>query len=167
MGLFQNLNMGYQGDAGSVEREVKRSRIKGWVDVILCVAIVIGVLLFREVSGSNQNSVMFEQGRITITTADGEARAIVFDQLESAELFTDFESFDKGELIQGQEVKNCCSGVYHNAEFGEYYMFVTPKYENYIVTRQPDGVIIFNYESKESTVDAYHFLQQVMEDTEG
>lgn len=165
MSFLENLSAGYQGNT-SVEQEVKRNKMKAWIDVVLGIVIVIGVLLYRESGANAQNTVTFSQTQITITSTEGDTRTILFDQLESAELFSDFDKFDKGEAVQAKETKKCYSGVYRNEEFGEYYLFVNPKYDNYIVTRQGDEIIIFNYENKESTEDAYHFLQQVMEDTE-
>ena len=68
------------------------------------------------------------------------------------------------QVLRGTDTRSSCIGVFRNEAFGEYYLCVMPAYESYIVVHQPDSVAVFNYESKETTEDAYHFLQQMLDD---
>ena len=164
MGIFGSNGMGNKNGSPSVEQEMKRSKVKGWVDVVLCIVIVVVVLLYRESTGSLRPKIAFYQNCITVSCTEEDSRNIVYDTFESVEMFEDFSVFDKGELVRGTDVHSGCSGVFRNAEFGEYYLCVTPKFEKFIIVHQPDCVIVFNYESEDSTEDVYRFLQQMLDD---
>ena len=164
MGLFNNGGMDKENSGTSVGQEFRRSKIKGWVDVILCIVIVIVVMLYRENTSSQMTKVMFSQEGITLSCTEEDSCTIMFDQFTSVELYSKFSSFDKGEMLRGTDTHSTCTGVFRNEEFGEYYLCVSPKYESCIVVHQPDSVVVFNYESKETTEDAYHFLQQMLDD---
>ena len=166
MGLFNFGGMGGNSGGTSVQEEMKRSRRKGIVDVILCVVIVIAVLLFRESTGTGQNKVAFAQNSITLHCTEEDSCVLDYDSFDSVEFYPDFTAFDKGEMLRGIDTRASCSGVFRNEEFGEYYLCVTPKFNAYLVVHQGDTVMVFNYESESSTKDAFGFLQQIRADRE-
>lgn len=173
MGLFgtagnganQNNDQKENNVAGtSLENELKRSKAKSRFDIIFVIVLIIGVLLYREISADKESTTEIGRDTIKITAADGVKHVIPFDGVESAELFDDFSDFDMGELVSGGETRKAISAVYRNAELGEYALFVTPKYQKYIVVTVPEETIVFNYRSKEDTEALYNLICELMED---
>lgn len=150
----------------SLEKELKRSKAKSRLDIIFLAILIIGVLLYREISADKESATEIGRDSIKITAADGVKHVISFDEVETAELFDDFSAFNMGELVSGGETRKAISAIYRNAELGEYALFVTPKYQKYIVVEVPEETIVFNYRSKEDTEALYNLIRELMEESQ-
>ena len=165
MGLF---NKGTQPppEATSVSYELKRMKMFGWRDVIVCLLIVAVFLLTKDKFGFGLGSYgglvpILEETRFGITDLAGEDHFFSYKDADSIEMFSDLKSFDKGELVEGTEKRGVISGTYRNSEFGEYQLHVQTKLNNYIVVHDASGVLVFNVESDETTSQLYDvFIEQ-------
>ena len=165
MGFFDNKNTDEMQESVSVEKELRRAKMFGWRDVVICLLIVGFFLLtkntFRGYSAYGGFSPVLEETQFGIVGLDGETHSFVYAEAESIELRDDLKTFDKGEKVSGEETRRACSGVYRNAEFGEYQLHVLSKLKNYIVVRNADGVLVFNIEADETTKALYdYFMEQ-------
>ena len=166
-GANQNNNKKENNIPGtSLENELKRSKAKSRFDIIFLAILIIGVLLYREISADKESATEIGRDSIKITAADGVKHEIPFDEVESAELFDDFSTFDVGELVSGGETRKAISAIYRNEELGEYALFVTPKYRKYIVVKVPEETVVFNYGSKEDTEALYNLISELMEESQ-
>ena len=165
MGFFDRQNTEETQESVSVERELKRNKMIGWRDVIICLLIVGFFLLtknsFKGFSGYGGFSPVLEETQFGIVGLDGETHTFVYAEADSIELRSDLKTFQKGQKISGEETRRACSGVYRNEEFGEYQLHVLSKLNNYIVVRDADGVLVFNIEADETTKALYdYFMEQ-------
>ena len=176
MGLFGNAGGGMKQNndflrnqdndpsgGTSLDYEYKRSKARNRFDIIFCILFVVGVMFYREIAEDNSAHMVIGANAISITAADESKREVAFDEIESVALHDDFSDFDKGELVTGNEARTGISGTFRNEQFGEYGLYVTPKYKNYIVMETQEGVIVFNYESREDTVAVYNLISELME----
>ena len=168
MGLF---NKGTQPppEATSVSYELKRMKMFGWRDVIVCLLIVAVFLLTKDKFGFGLGSYdglvpILEETRFGITDLDGESHFFTYADAESIELFDDLKQFDMGEKVEGKENRYVLTGIYRNSAFGEYQLYVQPKLNYYIVVHAPDGVIVFNLESDGTTQELYRNFMEAREE---
>ena len=152
----------------SVEQEIKRARTIGWRDVVICLLIVGFFLLTKDrfnlgvgLGNYGGMSPVLEATRFGITGLDGETHFFTYVDAESIELRDDLQSFDRGEKIEGQENRQTVSGLYRNSEFGEYQLHIQVKLHYYIVVHAPDGVIVFNLESDETTKELHRYTNEL------
>jgi len=165
MGFF-NKTDGEMQESVSVERELKRAKMFGWRDVIICLLIVGFFLLtkntFKGFSGYGGFSPVLEETQFGIVGLDGETHTFVYAEADSIELRSDLKTFDKGVKVSGDETRRACSGVYRNAEFGDYQLHILSNLKNYIVVHNADGVLVFNIESDDTTKALYeYFMEQL------
>ena len=153
------MNRGAQNESTSVEREYKRAKIAGWRDTIICALVIVGVIMAKDAIVGEEFSPVLDENQFSITLQDGTRRTIVFDELQQVEYRQDLANFDRGELISGEEARRCYNGVYKNAEFGEYELYVMTKLDSFIVAHMPDGVVIFNIESDDTTRLMFELLE--------
>lgn len=158
MGHFENA--GAQESGPSVQQEMKRAKRTGWRDVIICLIIIVVALLYQESRDTRGISLRLstEETQVTVVGVDGTEHTLVFSQLESVELFTELEEFDRGEQLSGEATKTLTSGQFRNDAYGEYALHVMNKLHNYVVARGADGVLVFNFESDESTKAIYDYI---------
>ena len=167
MGLIETD--GTQKGSAPVQKEAKRARRGGWRDVIICLIIIIAALLYQESrAGRNVQAIGVrlsqEETELTVVGADAAAHVLVFSALESVELFPDLENLDRGEQLDGEDTKTVTSGRFRNAAYGEYALHVMNKLHNYILTRGPDGTLVFNFESDETTKAVYDYICEHLPD---
>ena len=160
MGGYNQNGFGKMPEATSVQQELKRSKAAGWRDVVICVIIILGFLLYKEVRGEETTAVTPRLGEteFTLIALDGTEHRFVYDELDSIELHDDLQSFDRGTLVRGNEAKRCVSGRYTNDAFGEYELHIMTKLNEYLIVKNADGVMVFNIESDETTQALYDYI---------
>jgi len=158
MGLF-GMNRGAQNESTSVEREYKRAKIAGWRDTIICALVIVAVIFAKDALVGAEFAPVLDETQFSIMLPSGDRRTIVFDELQRVEYRQGLESFDRGELLSGEEARRCFNGVYKNAEFGEYELYVMTKLDSFIVAHLPDGIVLFNIESDDTTRLLYDLLE--------
>lgn len=162
MGFFNRTQDG--PEEVSVAREMDRMKRNGIRDVIICVVIVVVFLLTKNNLGLGSYGGMvptLEETRFGITDLAGVEHFFTYKDADSIELFNDLKSFDRGELVEGTERRGVTSGTFRNSAFGEYQLHVMNKLDSYIVVRDANGVLVFNVESDETTVQLYeYFVEQ-------
>ncbi len=149
----------------SVAQELKRAKMFGWRDVIVCVLIVGFFLLTRNSFGLGLGNYggmapVLEETRFGITALDGTTHFFTYADADSIELFDDLKSFDRGEEVEAKQNRQVTSGTYRNSEFGEYQLHVQNKLSNYIVVHDAGGVLVFNLESNETTKSLYEYFME-------
>lgn len=169
MGRFENTGAQEGSGSPSVQYEMRRAKRTGWRDVIICLVIIVAALLFQESRGARDTRTVSlrlseEETHMTVVGIDGTEHVLVFSQLESVELFTGLEEFDRGEQLSGETAKTVTSGQFRNDAYGEYELHVMNKLDNYIVARGADGVLVFNYEADETTKGIYEYINENLPD---
>ena len=92
----------------SVSEEMKRNKIFGLRDVIVCLVIVVVFLISKNGFGIGLGSYgglapVLEETRFGITGLDGNTHFFNYADADSIELFDDLKSLDIGEKVEGQE----------------------------------------------------------------
>lgn len=176
MGILDRNTELKQPEATTVEQELKRSRAFGWRDIIVCLAIVGVFLLAKDWLNENFGftfgdsydglAPVLEETRFGITGLDGVTHTFVYvdSDITLHEDLKDYLSTRKGEIVEAQETRKVCSGVYHNEEFGDYQLHVQTRYDNYILVKNADGVILFNLESNDTTRELYNYMMQLRDE---
>lgn len=166
MGFFDKMNEDRPPEATTVQQEMKRNKFFGWRDVVVCLLIVGVFLIFRDKTGSFLGlggaglEPVLEETRFGITDTEGKTHFFGYAEAESIELFSDLKSFDKGEQVDGTATRSLCSGTWRNSAFGEYQLHVQTKLKNYIVVHDAGGVLVFNFESDETTRSLYDYFME-------
>ena len=168
MGFFNRQQDPDQMPEGTtVSRELKRTSMFGWRDVIICLVIIVVFLCTKNsfgLGGYGGFAPALEETRFGITALDGTTHYFTYTEAESIELRDDMKTFDRGEKIEGDETRRACSGIYRNSEFGEYQLYVQTKLNNYIVVHAPDGVMVFNLESDDTTKELYRYFNELRDE---
>ena len=158
----------------SVQQEIKRARNIGWRDVVICLLIVGFFLLTKDrfnlgvgLGGYGGLAPVLEETRFGITGLDGNTHFFTYVDADSIELHDDLQSFDRGEKVEGKENRQTVSGTYRNSEFGEYQLHIQTKLHNYIVVHAPDGVIVFNLESDDTTKELHRYFHELRDEQMG
>ena len=160
-------------EAASTEQELKRARFSGWRDVIACLVIICIFLLAKDflaerfgfTFGDSYDGLkpVLEETQFGITGLDGVTHTFVYTESDIS-LHDGLKAYlknDKGELVEGQETKKVCSGVYRRADLGEYQLHVQTRLDKYILVRNSDGVLIFNLESNDTTRELYEYFLEL------
>lgn len=175
MGLLDR-NTAQQPEVTTVEQELKRSRAFGWRDVIVCLAIVGVFLLSKDYLKENFGfsfgdsydglAPVLEETRFGITGLDGETHTFVYTESDITlhDGLKGFLESEKGEMVEAQETRKVCSGVYHNALYGDYQLHVQIRLSKYILVKNADGVIVFNLESDDTTQELYNYMMQLRDE---
>lgn len=148
----------------SVRDEIKRAKMFGWRDVIICLLIVGFFLLTKNSLGLGSYGGLapqLEETRFGITGLDGSTHYFTYVDADSIELHDDLKSFDTGEKVEGQENRATLSGIYRNDAFGEYQLHIQKKLNYYIVVRNADGVLVFNLESDDTTKELHRYIMEL------
>lgn len=162
MGLF-DADKNAAG-AGSVQYEMKRAQRNNLRDVVVCLVIVAVVLVLRLRFGGPVISVSPEENGLLVVAADGTEHLLEFEKLESVELCHDLAQFHRGDQLSGETGRSVASGRFRNEEFGEYELHVMEELHDYVVARDSAGVLVFNYESDETTETLYTYLFENLSD---
>ncbi len=160
MGMFRTQET---PEEVSVEHELKRNKMFGRRDLIICVVIIVFFLLTKNSLSGGTIRPNLEETQFGVIDLDGVEHTFVYADADSIELRTDLRQFDRGEQISGQETRTCWSGVYRNSEFGEYQLYVLKKSHNFIVVRNADGILAFNVESDDTTQSLYEYIMEQRE----
>ena len=175
MGFFDR-NTEQVPEGTSVEQELKRARIFGWRDVVICLAIVGVFLLAKDWLNDNFGftfgdsydglAPVLEETQFGIKGLDGVAHTFVYvdSDITLHEGLKDYLNTEKGEIVEAQETRKVCSGVYHNALYGDYQLHVQTKLDKYIVVQNADGVIVFNLESDDTTRELYNYFMELRDE---
>lgn len=154
MELFHKNRQQEQGGS-PVQKALRLAALHSRRNLAICVIFVAAFVVIRGVSGEKTFVPLLEETRFSIVALDGTTHSFVYAEADSIELFDDFRSFDRGVPVNAAETRRLISGTYRNAEFGEYQLHAVKKLNNYIVVRRPEGVLVFNLESDETTQALY------------
>lgn len=154
----------YQGGGSSIRKELDRTRRSSLWNVILCMVVAAVVLVLRLHWGGPTVTVLPEENGLTVVAADGTVHTLDFSRLTSVELCHDLAQFDRGEQLNGESGRSVTSGRFRNAQFDEYELHVMEELQSYVVARDSAGVLVFNYESDETTESLYTYLFENLSD---
>lgn len=130
---------------------------------VLSMLVVVAIAIFNGVRGQQTLMPLLEETQFSIVDLDGNTHSFSYADAELIELRNDFQSFDRGEKLEGTETRRCYSGTYQNEEFGEYQLHAMANLDEYIVVHLPQEVLVLSYGSNETTRMLY---QSFTEDSE-
>lgn len=131
--------------------------------LVLSMLVIVAVAIFNGVRGQRTLMPLLEETQFSIVDLDGNTHSFSYADAELIELRNDFQSFDRGEKLEGTETRRCYSGTYQNEEFGEYQLHAMANLDEYIVVHLPKEVLVLSYGSNETTRMLY---QSFTEDSE-
>lgn len=122
--------------------------------------LVISVLLIAVLFGlfwkqnANSVSIQFQDDSMTLSAPESDAFTIdiAYGDISSMELVQDL---DLGSCVDGTEEELRKNGMWENTAFGQYYLCIYTNIPQYIVLHTTDGVVVFNYESEDTTKKLY------------
>ena len=119
--------------------------------LVLSMLVVAAIAVFNGIRGQRTLMPLLEETQFSIVDLNGVTHSFSYADAERIELRSDFQSFDRGEKIEGTETRRCYSGTYRNKEFGEYQLHAMANLDEYIVVYLPQEVLVLSYESNETT----------------
>lgn len=123
-----------------------------WAAVIL--------LLSQTMGGGSVSLLSLKADGLAFESTSGLSSAVSWTEIRSAEVR---QEADYGAVVQGTDNSKEKSGIWKNAEFGEYELFVNPGIKTCIVCfTNADQVIVFNFESADSTMSLYEVIVRKM-----
>lgn len=122
------------------------SRLKNFLWIIVVLVAFTLITTFRGETGTN---ISFGDNTLELTGPEHFSYTLEYDKISSLSLV---ELSEPGQPVSGNSNRRCQWGTYKNDSWGEYTLCVTTKIENAIrITMQNGEVIVFNYESDETT----------------
>lgn len=138
---------------------MKADKKKVWIS--WAVWLVIILILAKLMGGEKAVGVTVEENGLSFETDSGYTSELLWDDIDSLALREDFSC---GTLVEGVDSSKEKSGIWTCSEFGEYELFANAKLECWIVcVRKTGQVIVFNYESEESTKSLYDAVLAMVE----
>lgn len=135
--------------------QIKRSR---WITTLFVIVIFFFGTLFALKGSTGSVTAQVDESMLGVLGTYGNATFVALEQINE---FSLIEAFEKGEQIEGEETDNTCSGVYRNAEFGEYTLHAYVDAAPYIVVRYGEGeTLVFNQGRERLTRSIYEDLQE-------
>lgn len=122
--------------------------------LIIFLLIFVGFTVYSMLSGSNSSNVEFGDNFLRLSAPSEENPfecTIYYDDIESVRTIFKDEKYDLGEMVSGTETKKLNYGTWKNAEFGEYTLYASPKFNTYTVINTTKGVVVMNIEGAETT----------------
>lgn len=133
---------------------MKPDRKKAWISWTVWLVVIL--ILARTMKGEKIVGVTVESDGLSFETDSGYAAQLKWDDIKSLEIR---EKFSYGTLVEGVDGKKEKSGIWSSEEFGEYELFSNAKLECCIICQRESGpVIVFNFESEESTQSLYEAI---------
>lgn len=128
-----------------------------WIAVIFLLAQVMG-------KGSTVITVTIEEDGLSIASEEGNGFRLKWEEVQSLELR---DEWDYGTLVEGTDNGKEKSGIWENAETGEYELFVSDKIQSVIYCTLDEGEpLVFNYESEKTTASLYDAMLEKMAEYE-
>jgi hypothetical protein len=139
--------------------DLKKSQRINFIFIII--VLVIFTIYFRN---THTTAVTFDIGDTSITL-EGPSGApdpvtVPFSDILSISYLTEF---DPGENVDGLSNSRCYFGTFQNDAYGTYTLCAYPKVKEYILMNTTDGVIVFNYDSTDSTGSFYTAFKDYLE----
>lgn len=133
--------------------------MKKLFSIICAVLLLLGFYLLRRNYGIMPT---FTDCRFTITGSEGVSWSHDFSEISSIALIDQWEA---GEVLSGGSKYGYTFGTRRNDSVGEYTIVTQNKIKDcfLMVTDQSGDVLIFNYESKNNTIELFSMLQQLFE----
>ena len=141
-----------------MNKNAKTDRKRTWISWIIWLAVIIGLSNIMG-TGTADTTTMDTDG-LYFQSASGYTSSIKWEDIQRVEV-TECPEF--GTLVEGTDVASEKSGRWINDQFGEYELFVSTKIENCVICMTKDNrIVVFNFESEESTVSLYDAILKKM-----
>lgn len=141
-----------------MNKKVKTDSKGTWISWIIWLAIIIGLANIMG-TGAVDTTAMGADG-LYFKSASGYTSSIKWEDIQSVEVS---KCPEFGTLVKGTDEDSEKSGKWINDKFGEYELFVSTKIENCIICMTKDNrIVVFNFESEESTVSLYDAILKKM-----
>lgn len=130
---------------------MKPGKKRAWLSWTIWLVVIL--ILAKFMNGEKVVGATVEADGLSFKTDSGYASQLKWDEIQNLELR---ESFSCGTLIEGMNSDKEKSGIWSNSEFGVYELFFNVRLNRCIVCQRVSGqVIVFNFESDESTKSLY------------
>ena len=143
---------------------LKRILSNAQVRNLLLLVIVIAVFcVFQMGRGSGVHSLQFDNENKSMMLIAPGGKTSVAIKYEDIKSVSEAASLDLGTCIDGIDTKKCRFGTWSNDAYGEYTLCISPKIKDYIVLETVHGIVVLNFESKDSTQHLYPALLDLLE----
>jgi hypothetical protein len=96
-----------------------------------------------------------------IQSYKGQEISVSYKDLTKVELN---DTYDFGEVVDGTDTTRGTGGLWRNDTYGEYYLFINKKVDDYIILTTDTKIIVFNYESTNVTDSIYSNFIDLMKE---
>lgn len=130
-------------------------------NMIIAVAVILVALVVSIVNPADSVKFVIEENVLCINGPDEFSYSVPMEQVRKYELVKDLDY-----AVVGEKEKGVVCGTYSNEELGEHVQCLYTAIPVCIAVHSPDGVILFNVESEETTERLYQALLEYSEQTE-
>ena len=128
-------------------------------DTALIVVIIVGIILYGFVLDSNTITMELGDNAVGVAGPDKTTAILLFEEIESVELY---EDFDPGEAVEQTESEEILNGIFENELLGEYQILAYQDCSSMIVITTSDTVFAFNNSTAEETGEDYLSILEAM-----
>ncbi len=133
-------------------------RLKNFLWLVL-VLVIFGVITFFR--GNSSMYLDFDDNSITVSAPKDFVYIVPFENISDIELI---EEFDSGIMVNGNKNRNFLWGIWENDTLGQYTLCAYKKINNAIIVKETNGnILVFNYESEETTASLANMIPQLIE----
>lgn len=132
-------------------------------NILIAAVIFVAVTAFSLFRGSEPVELAFHDDEMTITGPEG-APFVVTIPYQDIRAVSEADALEPGVRREGLDTGRCRFGSWRNGAYGDYTLCASPHISSYIVLDTADGVVVFNYESADSTHHLYLALADLLRD---
>lgn len=130
--------------------------MKRYVTSALCLVLIL--FIASRVKSMSACEIDFQRDQMIISGPDGTSPIVTeYQTIRSIALL---DSYDAGEFVSGVSKHRLLFGRFRNDAYGEYDLCVNTSIPSAIEIRTNSGVLVFNHESDEVTVDLCDTLEK-------
>lgn len=135
-------------------------------NVLIIAIILVGVTAFSLFHGGEAMELGFEDDKMTITDPEGAPFVVTisYRDIRSVSERSPADALELGACQEGLDTSRCRFGTWSNDAYGDYTLCASPRVSSYIVLETAPGVVVFNYESDDSTHHLYLALVDLLRD---
>lgn len=126
------------------------------INAVLFVVLIAVILIAFQEDDSAGVHFDFQKDAMVLSSTENMEITIPYDSVQKIELLS---SLEYGTRLSGTESTEKKSGLWKNASYEEYYLLAAPGISHYIAVQTEDIIVVFNYESDDTTCSLYNALQ--------
>lgn len=125
----------------------------------LIVVVLLSIGLFVDLKGDKEIKLKVTGNDLNISAGSGTPVHVEYKKIKK---ITIAQQFNRGECISGMKKNGISAGTWRNEQYGEYTLYTHDKIPCVIILETDEGVVVFNYESEDTTKKFYDTLKNYL-----